>query len=149
MEMLVLNTMADLKINGKSETLAQARGKYNMEDIFKRDRILREFIERINDELFRNMPLDVEFWKNRYQQLEIEKRLHLWHVYLARYEHYVHGEYDENSIVKEVNFLISAISIRDHEPRDLMKLIVKNNTMENEEIAERIASLFQKYLNKE
>ncbi|MCJ8292399.1 MAG: hypothetical protein HRT58_20820 [Crocinitomicaceae bacterium] len=71
------------------------------------------FVIKVNDEYNRGEKIDNSFWKNKYEQLHFKKRCDLWWIQIARYEHRVHAEFDENSINKVVLFLSSAIKEKD------------------------------------
>jgi hypothetical protein len=51
----------------------------------------------------------------RLSKTALEKRCDLWWKRILRYEHMVHGEFNQESIEREVSFLYKAINKKDNE----------------------------------
>jgi hypothetical protein len=100
------------------------------------------FFENINNEFFRGEPCDDNFWKNVYQKLPVENRCDLWWMKIMRYEHMVHGEFNQESIEREVSFLHKAISEKDSEGQKIIDSLskkLKYTGLQNEEISDFMA----------
>ncbi|TQV86034.1 hypothetical protein FKG94_00295 [Exilibacterium tricleocarpae] len=108
--------------------------------------IVRIFLEAINNEFFRGDSIEDSFWLNHYDGLSINQRSYLWWVRILRYEHMVHGLFDQESLEREVLFLHRAISEKDKESDKIFKCLVDNlkrTPLQNIEISQFIEAKLQ------
>ncbi len=105
--------------------------------------ILHSMLENIDNEYVLNKKNDNKFWTTIYKKLSLVKRKVMWLIKLERYEYMVHGEFDENSVEREVQLLIQVIKDKDDNSRELLSILhneLLQRPLQNEEISKYMAN---------